>query len=103
MSSVRLKNTESQNCGTGDKIALGTHLFRGSYATKHYQDNNGLFVTISFWFCPAVIPVKETHTLEINWSFPCLLKGYGAKPLYYLSWLLGHEGHGSILALLKKK
>jgi secreted Zn-dependent insulinase-like peptidase len=26
-----------------------------------------------------------------------------AKPMYYLDWLLGHEGKGSILSYLKKK
>ena len=25
------------------------------------------------------------------------------KPLHYISWLIGHEGTGSILSLLRKK
>lgn len=25
------------------------------------------------------------------------------KPLHYLSWLVGHEGNGSVLSLLRKK
>ncbi|XP_014681829.1 PREDICTED: nardilysin-like [Priapulus caudatus] len=50
-----------------------------------------------------VVPLRNTHQLDIMWSLPCQLNHYRAKPLECLSWLIGHEGKGSILSCLKKK
>ncbi|XP_022087201.1 nardilysin-like [Acanthaster planci] len=50
-----------------------------------------------------VVPVQKAHMLDITWSMPNQRQHYRCKPLNYLSWLIGHEGHGSILALLKKR
>ncbi|KAB7506989.1 Nardilysin [Armadillidium nasatum] len=50
-----------------------------------------------------VIPVNDKHTLDINWVLPPLLKYYHCKPLQYISFFFGHEGHGSIISFLKKK
>ncbi|XP_060627682.2 nardilysin-like isoform X1 [Anolis sagrei] len=50
-----------------------------------------------------VIPVKEIHSLSISWALPTQEKNYRVKPLYYISWLMGHEGKGSVLSLLRKK
>ncbi|CAL4145200.1 unnamed protein product, partial [Meganyctiphanes norvegica] len=50
-----------------------------------------------------IVPMKDYHSIEINWTLPTLLKHYRIKPLQYISHLLGHEGHGSILSFLKKK
>lgn len=51
-----------------------------------------------------VIPVRE-HTMSLNLSFPLpeMQSHYLSKPTHYLSHLLGHEGQGSVLALLKEK
>eukprot|EP00057_Strongylocentrotus_purpuratus_P032639 XP_788330.4 PREDICTED: nardilysin [Strongylocentrotus purpuratus] len=50
-----------------------------------------------------VVPVQDQHTLDLTWSMPSQQKHYRCKPLHYLGWLLGHEGKGSIMALLKKR
>lgn len=50
-----------------------------------------------------VIPMKDYHSVEINWALPSLLNYYRTKPLHYISHLIGHEGRGSILSYLKKK
>ncbi|XP_038056169.1 nardilysin-like [Patiria miniata] len=50
-----------------------------------------------------VVPVQKAHILDITWSLANQRQHYRCKPLNYLSWLIGHEGHGSILALLKKR
>ncbi|OCT82739.1 nardilysin [Xenopus laevis] len=50
-----------------------------------------------------VVPIKKDHTLTISWAMPPQHQYYRVKPLRYLSWLIGHEGKGSILALLRKK
>ena len=50
-----------------------------------------------------VVPVKELMSVEVVWCLPPVLDLYTIKPLDYLSHLLGHEGKGSILALLRAK
>eukprot|EP01018_Ginkgo_biloba_P000447 Gb_03820 [translate_table: standard] len=50
-----------------------------------------------FW----VEAVKDLHVLKVTWSLPCLDKEYLKKPEDYLSHLIGHEGGGSLLSLLK--
>uniref|UniRef100_A0AAX7TMD8 Nardilysin convertase n=1 Tax=Astatotilapia calliptera TaxID=8154 RepID=A0AAX7TMD8_ASTCA len=53
--------------------------------------------------CVAVVPVRKVHALTISWAVPPQGKHYRVKPLHYISWLIGHEGTGSILSLLRKK
>ncbi|RCH96410.1 Insulinase (Peptidase M16), partial [Rhizopus stolonifer] len=49
-----------------------------------------------------VKPVKDVRTLEMTFPFPDQRPLYGVQPGRYLSHLIGHEGRGSILSLLKK-
>uniref|UniRef100_A0A8C3AQE1 Nardilysin convertase n=1 Tax=Cyclopterus lumpus TaxID=8103 RepID=A0A8C3AQE1_CYCLU len=53
--------------------------------------------------CVAVVPVRKVHALNITWALPPQEKHYRVKPLHYISWLIGHEGTGSILSVLRKK
>lgn len=56
--------------------------------------------------CPAapqVVPQRDGHVLELNWQVPASKPLYRYEPLSYLSHLLGHEGDGSVFALLKAK
>uniref|UniRef100_A0A4W6D3K5 Nardilysin b (N-arginine dibasic convertase) n=1 Tax=Lates calcarifer TaxID=8187 RepID=A0A4W6D3K5_LATCA len=53
--------------------------------------------------CVSVVPVRKVHALTISWAVPPQGKHYRVKPLHYISWLIGHEGTGSILSLLRKK
>ncbi|XP_075901317.1 nardilysin-like isoform X2 [Nelusetta ayraudi] len=50
-----------------------------------------------------VVPVRKVHALTISWAVPPQGKHYRVKPLHYISWLIGHEGTGSILSLLRKR
>ncbi|XP_051803517.1 nardilysin-like [Acanthochromis polyacanthus] len=50
-----------------------------------------------------VVPVRKVHALTISWAVPPQGKHYRVKPLHYISWLIGHEGSGSILSLLRRK
>uniref|UniRef100_A0A6J0SW26 Nardilysin-like n=1 Tax=Pogona vitticeps TaxID=103695 RepID=A0A6J0SW26_9SAUR len=61
------------------------------------------FDTPEFHRIYKVIPVKEIHSLSISWALPPQEKNYRVKPLHYISWLVGHEGKGSVLSLLRKK
>lgn len=50
-----------------------------------------------------VVPIKESHTLDIQWDIPPTEPLYRQAPTNYLSHLLGHEGSGSAFALLKSR
>nr|XP_033772591.1 nardilysin [Geotrypetes seraphini] len=50
-----------------------------------------------------VVPVRKVHALTISWALPSQEQFYRVKPLHYISWLIGHEGQGSILSTLRKK
>ena len=47
--------------------------------------------------------VKASHSITATWSLPSLDEHYRAKPEDYVSHLIGHEGKGSFLALLKQR
>ncbi|CAI5471466.1 unnamed protein product [Closterium sp. Yama58-4] len=49
------------------------------------------------------VPVAEGHKLELIWPTPADQHLHRATPTRYLGHLIGHEGHGSLFALLKKK
>ncbi|XP_034278073.1 nardilysin-like [Pantherophis guttatus] len=79
-----------------------------------YIPNNGLprpdfshlmnpFDTPEFHKVYKIIPVKEIHSLNMSWALPPQEKNYKVKPLHYISWLIGHEGSGSVLSILRKK
>ena len=48
-------------------------------------------------------PVRELRQLRISFPLPEVKSHYANKPVGLLSHLLGHEGEGSILALLKEQ
>ena len=47
--------------------------------------------------------VKQAHNLVITFQLPSLTWRYLAKADEYLSCLVGHEGRGSLLSLLKAR
>ncbi|KAM8931011.1 nardilysin [Pelodytes ibericus] len=61
------------------------------------------FNTPGFNSLYRVVPIKKVHALTITWALPPQERFYKVKPLHYISWLIGHEGKGSILSLLRKK
>jgi secreted Zn-dependent insulinase-like peptidase len=48
-------------------------------------------------------PLKELRQMQMNFIVPSIKAHYKKKPLYYIGHLLGHEGEGSLLSLLKQK
>lgn len=50
-----------------------------------------------------VCPVKNNHQLIISFAMESIDQYYQDKPESVLAYLLGHEGQGSILSLLKKQ
>uniref|UniRef100_A0A673LSM8 Nardilysin-like n=1 Tax=Sinocyclocheilus rhinocerous TaxID=307959 RepID=A0A673LSM8_9TELE len=61
------------------------------------------FETPAFNKLYRVVPVRKVHALTITWALPPQEKHYRVKPLHYIAWLIGHEGTGSILSMLRRK
>ncbi|XP_033884847.3 nardilysin-like [Acipenser ruthenus] len=61
------------------------------------------FDTPAFNKLYRVVPVRKIHALTITWALLPQEQHYRVKPLHFISWLIGHEGTGSILSLLRKK
>ncbi|CAB1324633.1 unnamed protein product [Coregonus sp. 'balchen'] len=68
-----------------------------------FSDLQDPFDTPTFNKLYRIVPVRKVHALTITWALPPQGKQYRVKPLHYISWLIGHEGTGSILSLLRKK
>lgn len=52
----------------------------------------------------SIEPIKELRSLELEFPLPLPLRAhYQSKPASLISSLIGHEGEGSLLALLKQK
>ena len=50
-----------------------------------------------------IVPVKDQQALSLTFPLPSLREHYRSKPVRYIAYLLGHEGKGSLLSLLKAK
>ncbi|XP_074547358.1 nardilysin-like [Halichoeres trimaculatus] len=68
-----------------------------------FSDMLDPFDTPAFNKLYRVVPVRKVHALNITWALPPQEKYYRVKPLHYISWLIGHEGTGSILSVLRKR
>ncbi|XP_058471619.1 nardilysin-like [Solea solea] len=68
-----------------------------------FSEMLGPFETPAFNKLYRVVPVGKVHALNITWALPPQEKQYRVKPLHYISWLIGHEGTGSILSVLRRK
>ena len=61
------------------------------------------FSTPEFNKIYKVSPIKNIYELNMNWALPPLKDKFRAKPLNYLSWIIGHEGTVVILILVVYK
>lgn len=50
-----------------------------------------------------IIPVRDSRSLSYTFPIPVVREHYKSKPLSYLGNIIGHEGEGSLLSLLKEK
>ena len=50
-----------------------------------------------------VVPVKEARQLRLMFPIPPQTRNYRKNPAHYVSHLLGHEGAGSVLSVLKER
>lgn len=49
------------------------------------------------------ILIKLCLQVDLTFALPSLLHMYKSKPHMYVSWLLDHEGKGSLLSYLREK
>ena len=49
-----------------------------------------------------IVPIKDKRCMSISFVYPDETKHYKSAPGHYLSHLIGHEGHGSLLSELKE-
>ncbi|XP_067308433.1 nardilysin isoform X2 [Pseudorasbora parva] len=68
-----------------------------------FSDQLSPFETPAFNKLYRMVPVRKVHALTITWALPPQEKHYRVKPLHYIAWLIGHEGTGSILSMLRRK
>ncbi|XP_039248083.2 nardilysin-like [Styela clava] len=67
---------------------------------QNYTEN---VPTVTPFQLVKIAPVRNIQELQLTWILPPQQKFYKTKPLHYISWLIGHEGKGSILSYLRKK
>jgi secreted Zn-dependent insulinase-like peptidase len=51
----------------------------------------------------AIEPVRDSRSLTYTFPIPVVRQYYKSKPLGYLGHLLGHEGEGSLLSILRNR
>ncbi|GMF33287.1 unnamed protein product [Phytophthora fragariaefolia] len=49
-------------------------------------------------FLCKIVPVRDIHTLHLDWMIPPVLGQHHQKPADYIASLLGHESEGSVLS-----
>ncbi|CAH0520454.1 unnamed protein product [Peronospora belbahrii] len=54
-------------------------------------------------FLCKIVPVRDIHTLHLDWMIPPILGQHHQKPADYIACLLGHESEGSVLSYLKER
>ncbi|ETO15548.1 hypothetical protein RFI_21817 [Reticulomyxa filosa] len=64
--------------------------------------SNDVFDFSAFPALYKIVPIKEKRDLLISWPMESCQSYFMERPHALLSFCLGHEGPGSILALLKK-
>ncbi|XP_033221743.1 nardilysin-like [Belonocnema kinseyi] len=61
------------------------------------------FDTPDFRKMYKVKPFKDVCQIELTWAMPPLHHLYKSKPHQYVSYIVGHEGKGSLISYLRKK
>ncbi|XP_065653291.1 insulin-degrading enzyme-like isoform X1 [Hydra vulgaris] len=67
-----------------------------SFSSEHPYSQDQLSLSFN------VATIKNHHSLQLRFPMPDLHAWYKKKPEYYVSHLIGHEGEGSLLSLLKR-
>uniref|UniRef100_A0A1B6BXU5 Nardilysin n=1 Tax=Clastoptera arizonana TaxID=38151 RepID=A0A1B6BXU5_9HEMI len=68
----------------------------------NFKTSSEYFLTEKFCKLYTVEPVKDQNSVRLTWVLPPIVDLYKSKPLNYISWLIGHEGKGSLSSYLQK-
>lgn len=68
-----------------------------------FDTNGSPFNEKDFHKLYIVEPIKDINSLCLTWVLPSTQHQYKSKPLSYLSWVVGHEGKGSLISYLRKR
>lgn len=71
--------------------------------TAPKANNEPLFIAEQLPLDMTIQPIKELRRLQFTFPMPETQSLYAHKPIQLLSHILGHEGDGSLLALLKQQ
>ncbi|XP_026314259.1 nardilysin-like [Hyposmocoma kahamanoa] len=70
------------------------------FSQYHFKKN---FIQPEFNSIYYMKPVSDTTEVHLTWCMRSLVNDYESKPHQYISYLLGHEGKGSLLSYLRRK
>lgn len=73
------------------------------YTAKDGRNSFEIMATNELQQLTRVIPIKKNHKISLTWVIPPGIKDYDKKYSEYVSFLLGHEGPGSLLSYLRKE
>ena len=109
----------AEQCG---RLTLRKHGKTRHFEENHYRFSNDNFLSLVSAGLPvgalhegepypaslrgsliSVLPVKDGHSLSLRWIVPCLDDLWAENPAGFLGHMIGHEGDGSLFALLKAK
>ena len=99
---IDLFDEKAAGTTTGDEGSA----INAATATTHDDIMRDLYPGPESWIVPQrlhVVPISQVHSLELEFPMREIKSLYRCKPTRYLSHLLGHEGSGSLLSLLKSK
>ncbi|WP_286239662.1 insulinase family protein [Neptuniibacter halophilus] len=74
-----------------------------NHNATEFQDTAPLFIPGQLPQQVKIKSVKDIRSLTLTFPIAETRSHWRAKPVYYISHLLGYEGHGSLLSLLKEK
>jgi insulysin len=74
-----------------------------NYQSVQPEHKQPLFKEGSLPLLLSLKPVQELRQLSVTLPLPAVQEFYHEKPLSYIANLIGHEGKGSLLSLLKEK
>ena len=74
-----------------------------NYQSVQPEHKQPLFKEGSLPLLLSLKPVQELRQLSVTLPLPAVQEFYHEKPLSYIANLIGHEGEGSLLSLLKAK
>ena len=89
-----------------EKLSKLAHTLFAEVANRQHTRENFDSVIFEQKELPRLIqvkPIKDLHNIEFVFAVPSQHKNWESKPSHTVSHLLGHEGEGSLLSLLKKE